>query len=247
MVNQRRLIVLALCLVFSGNSIFAAPPKSDQYDRIIFAEAKKHKMPEALIYAVIRQESRFNHLAVSPAGAMGLMQLMPATAKRFNVKDAFIPAENIRAGVTYLAWLLKRFKGNVRFALAGYNAGEGKVDRYNGIPPYKETRHYVTKVMGYYRQYSGLSESKKTTEQKTKVAAVSRPTPKARKQVISKAKRSTNLASAKTTRKQSRQAFRRIKPGAVTRFESFKRVRSITLAMAKTQTGYTRYRARVVR
>jgi len=133
-----------------------------QYDLIITQAAKVHKVDEALIRAVIKQESAYNRFALSPAGAQGLMQLMPATAKRFQVKNAFIPEQNINAGSQYLAWLLKRFKGNVRFALAGYNAGEAKVDRYKGIPPYRETRHYVKKVMGYYQQFKALSSTQPT-------------------------------------------------------------------------------------
>jgi membrane-bound lytic murein transglycosylase MltF len=129
----------------------ASPKLSYQY--LIQKAAQKHAIDPALIQAVIKQESAYNRFAVSNAGAQGLMQLMPATAKRFKVKNAFIPAQNINAGSQYLAWLLKRFNGNVRFALAGYNAGEGKVDRYKGIPPYRETRRYVKKVMRYYRQF----------------------------------------------------------------------------------------------
>ena len=132
-------------------SAIASPKLS--YQHLIQKAAHKHAIDPALIQAVIKQESAYNRFAVSPAGAQGLMQLMPATAKRFQVKNAFMPAQNINAGSQYLAWLLKRFKGNVRFALAGYNAGEGKVDRYKGIPPYRETRRYVKKVMGYYQQF----------------------------------------------------------------------------------------------
>ena len=158
---MRKLITLiTLCLLpqFASAKLKCPPPKEQQqYDRIILEAAKEHKVDAALIHAVIKQESCYYNLAVSHAGAEGLMQLIPATARRFNVSNSFIPSQNINAGTKYLAWLLKRFKGNIRFAVAGYNAGEGKVDRYKGIPPYKETRNYVKKVIKNYRQFKGLS------------------------------------------------------------------------------------------
>ncbi len=167
---SKLLTLLIICLLpqFALAKLKCPPPKEQQqYDRIILAAAKKHKVDAALIHAVIKQESCYYNLAVSHAGAEGLMQLIPATARRFNVSNSFIPSQNINAGTKYLAWLLKRFKGNIRFALAGYNAGEGKVDRYKGIPPYKETRNYVKKVIKNYRQFKGLS-----------------PTPKPRKRIF---------------------------------------------------------------
>jgi len=153
------LALLMICLLsqFALAKLKCPPPKEQQqYDRIILAAAKKHNVDAALIHAVIKQESCYYNLAVSHAGAEGLMQLIPATARRFNVSNAFIPSQNINAGTKYLAWLLKRFKGNIRFAVAGYNAGEGKVDRYKGIPPYRETRNYVKHVIRNYRQFKGL-------------------------------------------------------------------------------------------
>ncbi|GBU10208.1 hypothetical protein AwWohl_13460 [Gammaproteobacteria bacterium] len=108
----------------------------------------------ALIHAIISAESAFHIKARSHVGAMGLMQLMPATAKRFGVTDAYDPLQNIRGGATYLRWLLDRF-GSVTLAAAGYNAGEGAVEKYNRqIPPYKETQGYVPKVLGFYEKYS---------------------------------------------------------------------------------------------
>ena len=150
--QQLGMITLLLLL----QTVSMASPKLS-YQHLIQKAAQTHAIDPALIQAVIKQESGYNRFALSPAGAQGLMQLMPATAKRFQVKNAFMPAQNINAGSQYLAWLLKRFKGNVRFALAGYNAGEGKVDRYKGVPPYRETRRYIKKVMSYYRDYKSHS------------------------------------------------------------------------------------------
>ena len=127
----------------------AAPQTA--YGDLIFAAAKKHKVNPALIAAVIRAESAFQPRALSPKGARGLMQLMPATAKRYGVRtsELFQPARNIEAGVRYLAFLAERFKGDLPKILAGYNAGEGSVDRYGGVPPYRETQGYVRRILGY--------------------------------------------------------------------------------------------------
>ena len=102
--------------------------------------------------AVISVESGFNVRAVSPKNAQGLMQLIPETAQRFRVKNAFDPAENIKGGMAYLQWLLAFFKGDVSLVVAAYNAGERAVERYRGIPPYPETRDYVRKIKQLYKK-----------------------------------------------------------------------------------------------
>jgi hypothetical protein len=121
-----------------------------KYDALVAAAAAKYGVPPALIHAVIQQESHYNPNATSPKGAMGLMQLMPATAARFGVTDAYDPAQNIMGGTAYLAWLLNHFDGRVELVVAAYNAGESAVKRYGGIPPYPETQNYVRIVMANY-------------------------------------------------------------------------------------------------
>jgi len=119
-------------------------------DWIIFRAGEREGVDPRFIHAVILQESRYQTRALSHAGAQGLMQLMPATAKRFGCDDFYDPESNIKAGTKYLKWLLKRFEGDVSLALAGYNAGEGAVAKYKGIPPYKETQNYVVKITANY-------------------------------------------------------------------------------------------------
>jgi soluble lytic murein transglycosylase-like protein len=119
-------------------------------DRIIFEVGEKQGVDPRFIHAVIWQESKYDTHARSHAGAQGLMQLIPATAKRFGCEHPDDPEENITAGTKYLGWLLKRFSGNVELALAGYNAGEGAVDKYDGVPPYNETQNYVKIISQRY-------------------------------------------------------------------------------------------------
>jgi soluble lytic murein transglycosylase-like protein len=119
-----------------------------QYDDLISQSASRHGISADLVRAVIQAESGFNPRAVSPKGAMGLMQLMPATARELGVEDPFDPADNIRGGVAYLARLLNRFMQNVEHALAAYNAGPHRVEQYDGVPPYRETQAYVKKITG---------------------------------------------------------------------------------------------------
>jgi len=121
-----------------------------KYAPVIKSAAVKYNVPVELICGVILQESGGNYKAVSHCGARGLMQLMPATAKRLGVRNSFDPTQNIMGGTKYLRFLLDRFKGNMSLALAGYNAGEGNVEKYgNRIPPFKETKAYVPSVLKY--------------------------------------------------------------------------------------------------
>ena len=115
--------------------------------------AAQHGVDAALVRAVIHAESAFRKDVVSHAGAQGLMQLIPATAERFGVADPFTARQNIQGGTSYLAWLLKRFHGDVRLATAAYNAGEGAVDRHGGVPPYEETQRYVERVAILHDRY----------------------------------------------------------------------------------------------
>ena len=139
------------------------------FDQLIRQAAQQHGVSEGLVKAIMHTESGFNINARSPVGAQGLMQLMPATARRFNVSNAYDPQQNIFGGVKYLSWLLKRFNGDTRLAIAAYNAGEGNVDKYGDVPPFRETRDYVKRVTSRYQNLyaSGLgtplSESKSNT------------------------------------------------------------------------------------
>jgi len=121
----------------------------------IAAAAHEFGVEEAVVRAIIHAESAYNPTALSRAGAQGLMQLMPPTARRFGVTDSYDAAQNIRGGVQYLSWLLKRFNGNLTLAAAGYNAGEGAVDRHGGVPPYSETQYYVKRVAQLADRYRG--------------------------------------------------------------------------------------------
>ena len=132
---------------------------TNAYAAEISAAAKLHGVDEAIVRAIIHAESAYNPNALSRVGAQGLMQLMPATARRFGVGNAFDAGQNIAGGVQYLAWLLKRFNGDLTLAAAGYNAGEGAVDKYRGVPPYSETRRYVERVGVLADRYRGALAS----------------------------------------------------------------------------------------
>ena len=136
-----------------GSSEVAVPTSGsnnrNSYDALILASALRNGVEPALMKAVMHTESGFNPNARSPVGAQGLMQLMPATARRFGVGNAWNPAENIEGAAKYLKFLQNRF-GNIQHVIASYNAGEGNVSKYGGIPPFRETRDYVQRVLSRY-------------------------------------------------------------------------------------------------
>jgi hypothetical protein len=126
----------------------------NKYDHIISKAGNKFKIDPALIKAIIKAESNFNHEAVSPVGARGLMQLMPATAYALQVDDVFHPENNIEGGARYLRYLLNNYRGNLELTLAAYNAGETAVAKYNNnVPPFRETQNYIKRVMSYYESF----------------------------------------------------------------------------------------------
>jgi len=126
------------------------PPDKQKIADLVRELAPQYGVAPRLALALIRVESNFDSHALSPMNAQGLMQLIPETAKRFNVRNAFDPADNVRGGLTYLRWLLAYYQGRVVLAAAAYNAGEGAVDRYQGVPPYMETQKYVRKITRYF-------------------------------------------------------------------------------------------------
>jgi soluble lytic murein transglycosylase-like protein len=130
----------------------ASSPQRAKVEALVHAIAPTYGLQPALVLAVIEAESGFNELARSPKDARGLMQLIPATAERFGVQNPYDPVQNLRGGMAYLRWLLAYFQGDVRLTLAGYNAGEGAVVRYGGVPPYAETRAYVDRITRVYGQ-----------------------------------------------------------------------------------------------
>jgi len=154
---------LVLALIGCVAPVFVeatAPPDGGPIDRRMSTRADLRAMVDRLsrqegldprlVDALVRAESNYNPQAVSRKGAMGLMQLMPQTARRLNVEDPFDPEQNVRGGVQEFSRLITRYSGNLSLALAAYNAGEGAVSRYRGIPPYSETRNYVAKIMESY-------------------------------------------------------------------------------------------------
>ena len=140
------------CATHSASDI---KERASQYQRIINKYSQKYGVDSRLITAVITTESCFKNRSRSHKGAAGLMQLMPRTARRWGIRDRHNADQNIRGGTRYIAHLLKRFNGNVKLAIAAYNAGEGNVDKYRGIPPFKNTRKYVRNVLLVYSKLGG--------------------------------------------------------------------------------------------
>jgi soluble lytic murein transglycosylase-like protein len=132
---------------------FTDPARAKKYDPLIASAADRYKVDMSLIKAVIRAESDFVPQATSPKGAQGLMQLMPATARLHGVVSAYDPQDNVEGGVRHLRKLLDRYGGNVRLAVAAYNAGEGAVDKHGGVPPFPETVNYLERVMRFREVY----------------------------------------------------------------------------------------------
>ena len=133
---------------------FSVSKNQKKFDPTIRSVARMYKLPHTLLHAVITAESSYNPDAISKAGAVGLMQLMPETAKQYGVSNRRNPKQSIQGGSRYLRYLAKLFNNDLTLMLAAYNAGEGAVKKYgNKIPPYKETRNYVKKVIKYYKKY----------------------------------------------------------------------------------------------
>ncbi len=137
----------------------APPPPSPEINRLVEQTADRHKVDPQLVHAIIRAESEYNPNAISRKGAMGLMQLIPATAQRFGVDNPFDPRQNIEGGVNYLKYLLELFRGDLTLSLAAYNAGEHSVLRSGRIPAFAETRDYIRKVTRFYGSGSSLTPS----------------------------------------------------------------------------------------
>jgi soluble lytic murein transglycosylase-like protein len=152
-------------VAYIGSSFGVTKPvvskKSAEYDAVITEQSAQHSLNPDFVRAVIQAESAFNPLARSIKGAMGLMQLMPATAAQYRVTNAYDPVQNIRAGVAYLKSLMTRFNDDISLALAAYNAGPGAVERYGRtVPPYKETRNYVAKIKSNSGEGAAVSSSR---------------------------------------------------------------------------------------
>ncbi len=139
-----------------NTSSFGGVKKERLFRPIILQAANRHQVDPAIIQAIIMAESSYNPKAVSRRGAKGLMQLMPRTARALGVKNSFNPEHNINGGVKYFKQLLNQFDGDLKLALAAYNAGSRKVRRYKGVPPFKATHRYIKKVFEYHRYYRGL-------------------------------------------------------------------------------------------
>lgn len=153
--------------VNSSNSVSPSEKsmtRLNKYDDYIEAAAKEYGVDENLIRSVIMTESNAQEKAHSKCHAKGLMQLLDGTAKSMGAKNIWDPKQNIMAGTKYLSGLLRQYNGDVKLALAGYNAGPGAVNKYNGVPPYTETKNYITRVLGYYNHFNGASNESEAIE-----------------------------------------------------------------------------------
>jgi soluble lytic murein transglycosylase-like protein len=164
--ENNKTITLAVKEKDTSNHQTSSKSITSAYNRIINKKSDKYRIESSLLKAVIKVESNWNSKAVSHAGAMGLMQLMPETAKDLKITNPFNPEDNIDGGARYLRYLLDRFNGNLSYALAAYNAGPTRVKRYRGIPPIKETQQYVKRVLSIYNDekfmYTAQSLESKT-------------------------------------------------------------------------------------
>ncbi|MBD3415181.1 MAG: transglycosylase SLT domain-containing protein [Candidatus Aminicenantes bacterium] len=160
---NRAVLIMCCCgfLFFSSSLVlFSFDARSDKYDSIINKTAVKYGLPADLIHSIIRAESNYNPRAVSPKGAVGLMQLMPDTARQYGVTNIFDPLENIEGGTKYLKDLSSLYQQNLDLVLAAYNAGQEAVKKYRGIPPYRETLEYIERVKSSYGKESILTKTK---------------------------------------------------------------------------------------
>ena len=154
-VSRRTGSVLPACVTGQSTDVAedaSMPAARKEVVLMVQRWAPEYSIDPALVMALIAKESAFDANAVSPKNAQGLMQLIPATAQRFGVKNAYNPLDNLKGGLAYLKWLMAYFKGEVALVLAAYNAGEEAVERYRGIPPYKETRDYVRQITSVYKK-----------------------------------------------------------------------------------------------
>jgi soluble lytic murein transglycosylase-like protein len=166
---RRPIVPDAATSTFNTRAEVAWTTGSARIDGLIHLNGKRYGVDPYLVFCVMHQESRFSSGATSPVGAQGLMQLMPGTAARYGVTNAYDPSQSIMGGTRYLADLLKLFGGRVDLALAGYNAGEGAVMKYGRhVPPYRETQNYVRTIGTRYAQNSGVTLTGKTSERETK-------------------------------------------------------------------------------
>jgi len=153
MKNVRKALVAAALLALAVDLTAASAADLRRlYGPMIKQAADRHRIDQELVHVVIRAESNYDPFAISSAGAMGLMQLMPATARQYGVNNVFDPAQNIEGGVRYLKDLVRLYNGQTRLVLAAYNAGQEAVRKYKGIPPYPETKSYIAGIMKSYRK-----------------------------------------------------------------------------------------------